>query len=152
MSFIHLSFFFFAFFTPRKFFGSLIPSPLTQSLGRSLGFSPCGIRKPRAQSHNVRRQERFRADTQEHYVYYLLSLKCGQRREESPQYSRRATWARQWSLGVIATGLSGEYSWAVVLWNRGVSARIGFAPAPASPTAEELAQAVVYIAEHGDDD
>jgi hypothetical protein len=54
-------------------------------------------------------------------------------------------------LGVMATGLSGEYSWAVAMWNRGNSARIGSAPAPASPTAEELAQAVVYIAEHGDD-
>jgi hypothetical protein len=55
-------------------------------------------------------------------------------------------------LGVMATGLSGEYSWAVAMWNRGNSARIEAAPAPASPTAEEVAQAVVYIAEHGDDD
>jgi hypothetical protein len=54
-------------------------------------------------------------------------------------------------LGVMATGLSGEYSWAVSLRWQGESARIESAPAPASPTATELAQAVVYIAEHGDD-
>eukprot|EP01046_Picozoa_sp_COSAG06_P013317 COSAG06_NODE_803_length_12172_cov_16.477595_5_plen_322_part_00 len=54
-------------------------------------------------------------------------------------------------LGVMATGLSGEYSWAVTLYGR-ASARIEAGPAPASPTAEELAQAVVYIAEHNDDD
>ena len=45
-------------------------------------------------------------------------------------------------LGVMATGLSGEYSWAVGLRWHGYSARIESAPAPASPTATELAQAV----------
>jgi hypothetical protein len=60
-------------------------------------------------------------------------------------------------LGVMATELSGEYSWAVsaspvLLTTTGSSARIGAAPAPASPTAEELAQAVAYIAAHADDD
>ena len=54
-------------------------------------------------------------------------------------------------LGVMATGLSGEYCWAVTMY-RGSSARIAAAPAPASPTAEELAQAAAYIAAHADDD
>jgi hypothetical protein len=51
-------------------------------------------------------------------------------------------------LGVMATGLSGEYCWAVVLSGRqGDSARIETAAsAPASPTAEELARAVAYRA------
>ena len=34
-------------------------------------------------------------------------------------------------LGVMATGLSGEYSWAVTLWNQGNSARIEPAARPA---------------------
>eukprot|EP01046_Picozoa_sp_COSAG06_P023374 COSAG06_NODE_1852_length_8164_cov_4.582275_2_plen_301_part_00 len=55
-------------------------------------------------------------------------------------------------LGLMAAGLSGEYSWAVSLYNEGESARIESAPAPASPTAEEVAQAVVYMAEHPYDD
>ena len=55
-------------------------------------------------------------------------------------------------LGVMATGLSGEYSWAVTLYKQDSSARIESAPAPASPTVEELAQAVAYIAAHADDD
>ena len=50
-------------------------------------------------------------------------------------------------LGVMATGLSGEYSWAVALWSPGSTVRIEAAVAPASPTAEELAQAVAYQAE-----
>jgi hypothetical protein len=54
-------------------------------------------------------------------------------------------------LGVMAAGLSGEYSWGVTLFG-GSSVRIESAPAPASPTAEEVAQAVVYIAEHPYDD
>eukprot|EP01046_Picozoa_sp_COSAG06_P081797 COSAG06_NODE_28908_length_565_cov_7.358369_2_plen_60_part_01 len=41
-------------------------------------------------------------------------------------------------LGVMATGLSGEYSWAVTMY-RASSARIEAAEAPASPTVEELA-------------
>jgi hypothetical protein len=56
-------------------------------------------------------------------------------------------------LGVMATGLSGEYCWAVSLGVQGNIARIEAAPAPASPTAEELAQAAAYEAEQvGDDD
>jgi hypothetical protein len=51
-------------------------------------------------------------------------------------------------LGVMATGLSGEYSWAVSMYGQGDSTRIESAPAPASPTVGELAQAVAYIAEH----
>jgi hypothetical protein len=50
-------------------------------------------------------------------------------------------------LGVMATGLSGEYSWAVSLYygrDTGYSARIGAAPPPASPTVEEVAQAAAY--------
>jgi hypothetical protein len=50
-------------------------------------------------------------------------------------------------LGVMATGLRGEYSWAVALWSPGSTVRIEAAVAPASPTAEELAQAVAYQAE-----
>ena len=46
----------------------------------------------------------------------------------------------------MATNLSGEYSWAVTLRNQGTSASIEAAPPPASPTAEELAQAVAYEA------
>jgi hypothetical protein len=50
-------------------------------------------------------------------------------------------------LGVMATGLSGEYCWAVDLYEQGESARIEAAATPASPTAEEVAQAVAYQAE-----
>jgi hypothetical protein len=49
-------------------------------------------------------------------------------------------------LGVMATGLSGEYSWAVTQYEQGDSVRIETAPAPASPTGEELAQAVAHEA------
>jgi hypothetical protein len=41
-------------------------------------------------------------------------------------------------LGVMATGLSGEYSWAVSLYNAGSSARIEPALAPESPTVGQL--------------
>eukprot|EP01046_Picozoa_sp_COSAG06_P043069 COSAG06_NODE_5589_length_3379_cov_115.159451_1_plen_305_part_00 len=54
-------------------------------------------------------------------------------------------------LGVMATGLSDEYCWAVALYT-GSSARIESAQAPGSPTAEDVAQAVAYIAEHANDD
>ena len=50
-------------------------------------------------------------------------------------------------LGVMATGLSGEYCWAVDLYEQDDSARIEAAATPASPTAEEVAQAVAYQAE-----
>jgi hypothetical protein len=50
-------------------------------------------------------------------------------------------------LGVMATGLSGEYCWAVDLCQQDDSARIEGAATPASPTAEEVAQAVAYQAE-----
>ena len=55
-------------------------------------------------------------------------------------------------LGVMATGLSGEYCWAVSLCMRGTGVRIEPAPAPDSPTAEELAQAVAYQAEQASND
>jgi hypothetical protein len=42
-------------------------------------------------------------------------------------------------LGVMATGLSGEYSWAVSLGEHGGSTRIEAAEVPASPTATALA-------------
>ena len=42
-------------------------------------------------------------------------------------------------LGVMATGLSGEYSWAVSLFVSGHSARIEVTEAPASPTVAALA-------------
>jgi hypothetical protein len=35
-------------------------------------------------------------------------------------------------LGVMATGLSGEYSWAVTLYGRGESARIEAAATPSA--------------------
>jgi hypothetical protein len=54
-------------------------------------------------------------------------------------------------LGVMATGLSGEYCWAVSLYEEDDSARIDAAAAPASPTAEQLAQAVAYEAGQADD-
>ena len=44
-------------------------------------------------------------------------------------------------LGVMATGLSGEYSWAVSMYFSGHSARIEAAVTPVSPAAAELAQA-----------
>ena len=44
-------------------------------------------------------------------------------------------------LGVMATGLSGEYSWAVTIVFKRDSVRIEAAEAPASPTADELARA-----------
>eukprot|EP01046_Picozoa_sp_COSAG06_P029934 COSAG06_NODE_2813_length_6243_cov_7.236165_8_plen_353_part_00 len=49
-------------------------------------------------------------------------------------------------LGVMATGLGGEYSWAVAIFTPGSSARIESAPAPASPTAEELTSANDWFA------
>eukprot|EP01046_Picozoa_sp_COSAG06_P023006 COSAG06_NODE_1811_length_8317_cov_7.969944_5_plen_332_part_00 len=49
-------------------------------------------------------------------------------------------------LGVMATGLSGEYSWAAALWLQGESARIEAAAAPASPTVEEVKQAEAWTA------
>ena len=64
-------------------------------------------------------------------------------------------------LGVMAaTGLSGEYCWAVLLGVQGDSVRLEAGPPPASPTAEELARVVAYEAAqlaaqqaaHADDD
>ena len=54
-------------------------------------------------------------------------------------------------LGVMATGLSGSYSWAVSLYKYS-SARIESVPPPASPTAEQVAQALAYEAEHENTD
>jgi hypothetical protein len=51
-------------------------------------------------------------------------------------------------LGVMATGLSGEYCWAVSLeLQTSSSVRTKAAAALASPTAAELAQAIAYEAE-----
>jgi hypothetical protein len=58
-------------------------------------------------------------------------------------------------LGVMATGLSGEYCWAVSLYTQGDEAapspassmRIEAAPPPASPTVQELARAVAHEVE-----
>ena len=47
---------------------------------------------------------------------------------------------------MVAEGLSGEYCWAVSLGYSGSSARIESAPAPASPTEEELAAAKAWDA------
>lgn len=49
-------------------------------------------------------------------------------------------------LGVMATGLRGEYCWAVSLQWPGDSARIESAPAPTGPTAAEVAVAVDFRA------
>ena len=51
-------------------------------------------------------------------------------------------WKNDMRLGVmVAEGLTGPFRWAVDQAYDGDSARIGSAPAPASPTAEELASA-----------
>jgi hypothetical protein len=49
-------------------------------------------------------------------------------------------------LGVMATGLSGEYCWAVSLYHQDNSVRIEAAAAPASPTVEEVAKATAAAA------
>jgi hypothetical protein len=54
-------------------------------------------------------------------------------------------------LGVMATGLSGEYCWAVSMYGQEDSVRIAAAAAPASPTPEQLARAVAYEAEQAAD-
>jgi len=43
-----------------------------------------------------------------------------------------------------AEGLSGEYCWAVAMGHAGNSPRIESAPAPASPTEEQLAAATAW--------
>jgi hypothetical protein len=48
-------------------------------------------------------------------------------------------------LGVMATDLSGEYSWAVTMLFTHDSVRIEAAEAPASPTADELARARAWV-------
>ena len=54
-------------------------------------------------------------------------------------------WKNDEKLGVmLAEGLSGEFCWAVEVSSQGESSRIESAPAPASPTEEELAAAVAY--------
>jgi hypothetical protein len=50
-------------------------------------------------------------------------------------------------LGVMATGMSGEYCWAAELFQQGSRARIEAAAAPVSPTVEELTRVVAYEAE-----
>eukprot|EP01046_Picozoa_sp_COSAG06_P023008 COSAG06_NODE_1811_length_8317_cov_7.969944_7_plen_317_part_00 len=49
-------------------------------------------------------------------------------------------------LGVMATGLSGEYSWAVALYGQHIGICIEAAAAPASPTVEEVQQAEAWTA------
>ena len=54
-------------------------------------------------------------------------------------------WKIDEKLGMMHTdGLSGPYCWAVTVYRRGDSARLDSAPAPASPTEEELAAAKVW--------
>ena len=54
-------------------------------------------------------------------------------------------------LGVMVTsGLIGPYCWAAELHDEGDSVRIERADAPASPTPEELARAVAYLADDDD--
>eukprot|EP01046_Picozoa_sp_COSAG06_P032103 COSAG06_NODE_3183_length_5718_cov_83.394910_4_plen_336_part_00 len=56
-------------------------------------------------------------------------------------------------LGVMATGLSGEYSWAVSMHlGLGDSMRIEAAAAPTCPSVDELAQEGAYEKEHAFDD
>ena len=47
---------------------------------------------------------------------------------------------------MVASGLSGEYSWAVSLCGSAGGTRIETAEAPASPTTEELATAEEWAA------
>ena len=54
-------------------------------------------------------------------------------------------WKNGEKLGVmVSEGLSGPLSWAAELYKEGSSARIESAPAPASPTEEELAAAKAW--------
>ena len=54
-------------------------------------------------------------------------------------------WKNGRMLGVmVAEGLSGPLCWAASLVHPGTSARIESAPAPASPTEEELAAAKAW--------
>ena len=56
-----------------------------------------------------------------------------------------AVWKNDENLGVMqAQGLSGDICWAVSLFHEGGRARIESAPAPASPTEEELAVATAW--------
>ena len=48
--------------------------------------------------------------------------------------------------------LDGEYCWGVAFGNLGATARIGSAPAPPSPTDEELTAAVKYQVGHPDNE
>ena len=62
-------------------------------------------------------------------------------------------WKNDVKLGVMVTeGLSGEFCWAVEVFSQGESARIEAAPAPASPTEEELAAAVAWQVIHSAED
>ena len=58
-------------------------------------------------------------------------------------------WKNDVKLGVmVAEGLSGPYCWAAELCNEGDRARMESAPAPASPTEEELSAAKAREAAH----
>ena len=63
-------------------------------------------------------------------------------------------WKNDVKLGVmVAKGLSGPLCWAVSLYHQGYRARIESAPAPLSPTKEELAAAKAWVhAEDGSDE
>ena len=61
-------------------------------------------------------------------------------------------WKNHVKLGVLqAEGLSGPLCWAVSMYHPGNSARIESAPAPASPTEEDLAVAKTWQVAHQDD-
>ena len=58
------------------------------------------------------------------------------------QGSSMTVWKNDVKLGVmVAEGLRGPLCWAVSMFDEGYSVRIESAPAPASPTEEELAAA-----------
>ena len=60
-------------------------------------------------------------------------------------------WKNDEKMGVmVAEGLSGEYCWAVELYHADNSARIESAPAPASPTEEELTAAKAWQPSYSD--
>ena len=59
-------------------------------------------------------------------------------------------WKNEERLGLMATGLSGEYVWTIVLVHDGDSVRIESAPGPMppAPTAEDVTAAELWIEEH----
>ena len=59
-----------------------------------------------------------------------------------------SVWKNDAKLGVMKVGLSGEYCWAVSMFFEGSNVWINAAPAPASPTQEELAAATTWLDAH----